>query len=301
MADVFISYSSKNRDHARSLANALSDLGLSVWWDREIVTGQAFDSVIERELDAARSVVVLWSRDSVESEWVKNEAALAAERGILLPVTIDGTRPPLEFRRKQTADLSGWNRDPGNEGFQALCRAIHGMTGNVSSPTVPITAARAPVRARRWGVGGTALAIAVILGIAGVYLNRYGRNDPSRDIVTDSNAPKLATGEPKGTHASQRGLADVVVGTYDGEVIADSKGNSRSNVVVTITRLDPATVQVTSSYGRIGTLEVELTQVDEQVLNASGDTTFIVDLAAAPPTLSLDPHGELAYRGRLRQ
>ena len=59
--------------------------------------------------------------------------------------------------------------------------------------------------------------------------------------------------------------------------------------------------RVTSSYGRIGSIDVELTQVDKQVLNASGDTPFTVDLAAMPPTLSLDPHGELAYRGTLRR
>ena len=55
----------------------LRNPGMSVRWDREIITGQAYDLVIERELNTAKSVVVLWSSHSVASEWVKNEAAAA--------------------------------------------------------------------------------------------------------------------------------------------------------------------------------------------------------------------------------
>ena len=106
MADVFISYASEDRDRAGKLASALTTLGWSVWWDRKIVTGQTFDQAIERELETAKSVVVLWSIRSVESEWVKNEASLASERGVLVPAMIDSVKLPLEFRRKQTADQS---------------------------------------------------------------------------------------------------------------------------------------------------------------------------------------------------
>src|SRR4029077_13640011 len=80
MADVFISYANQNRDTARLLAASLEACGWSVWWDRKIQPGQSFDQAIERELEFARSVIVLWSKDSISSEWVKNEAALAAER-----------------------------------------------------------------------------------------------------------------------------------------------------------------------------------------------------------------------------
>jgi TIR domain len=85
MADVFISYANENRDTARKLAASLEARGWSVWWDRKIQAGQTFDQVIERELETARCVIVLWSKESISSEWVKNEAALAAERGVLVP------------------------------------------------------------------------------------------------------------------------------------------------------------------------------------------------------------------------
>ena len=105
MTDVFISYASEDRERAREVASALETRGWSVWWDRKIVVGQPFDQVIEHELETAKCVVVLWSKDSILSEWVKNEAAVAAERGVLVPALIDNVKLPLEFRRKQTADL----------------------------------------------------------------------------------------------------------------------------------------------------------------------------------------------------
>jgi len=124
IADVFISYANEDRDTARKLAAALEARGWSVWWDRKIQAGQSFDQVIERELETARCVSVLWSKTSINSEWVKNEAALAAERGVLVPALIDSVRPPLEFRRRQAADLVGWLDDPEHPGLQSLTDAM---------------------------------------------------------------------------------------------------------------------------------------------------------------------------------
>jgi TIR domain len=148
MADVFISYANEDRDPARKLAAALEARGWSVWWDRKIQAGQSFDQVIERELESSRCVVVLWSKESISSEWVKNEAALAAERGVLVPALIDNVRPPLEFRRRQAADLIGWERDPAHPGFQALADAIAATTKIETS--APPAESFPPVRARRW-------------------------------------------------------------------------------------------------------------------------------------------------------
>jgi len=68
MADIFISYANEDRERAGRLANALESCGWSVWWDRKIIAGQAFDEAIERELETAKCVVVLWSRNSIASE-----------------------------------------------------------------------------------------------------------------------------------------------------------------------------------------------------------------------------------------
>ena len=124
MTDVFISYASEDRIRAKKLAEALKAKGFSVWWDRNIIAGQTYDEVIERELETATSVVVLWSKHSVISEWVKSEAQVAVERGTLVPALIDAVKPPLEFRRKQTVDLVDWDGDLGHLGLDTLHRGI---------------------------------------------------------------------------------------------------------------------------------------------------------------------------------
>ena len=92
-------------------------------------------------------------------------------------------------------------------------------------------------------------------------------------------------------------LADLVVGAYSGDVIADSKGDSHSDVGVVVSKLDWSTVRVTSDDRRLDTVDVSLTRSGNQILNADGDTPFIVDLDRNPPSLLFNPHSEVAYRG----
>src|SRR5688572_32836108 len=101
MADLFLSYAREDRECAEMLAGVLTERGWNVWWDRRIQVGRSFSDVIERQLDQARCVVVLWSQASVRSEWVQNEAAEAARKNRLVPIRIEDVRPPLEFRRLQ--------------------------------------------------------------------------------------------------------------------------------------------------------------------------------------------------------
>jgi hypothetical protein len=54
--------------------------------------------VLQSELDKARAVVVVWSSHSVASRWVKAEAGEGLRRGILVPVLVDASLPPLGFR-----------------------------------------------------------------------------------------------------------------------------------------------------------------------------------------------------------
>src|SRR5512134_618531 len=71
MTDIFISYAREDRETAKTLAQALTDQGWSVWWDRRIRTGGRFYDVIDRELTAARCVIVLWSKAALMSSWVR--------------------------------------------------------------------------------------------------------------------------------------------------------------------------------------------------------------------------------------
>jgi hypothetical protein len=108
VSDIFISYASADRPRAEPLVRALEQQGRTVWWDRSILPGKTWSQVIEAALADARCVIVLWSRESVRSEWVLAEAEEAKRRGILVPALIDPVSIPLEFRRMQAADLVNW-------------------------------------------------------------------------------------------------------------------------------------------------------------------------------------------------
>ena len=133
MHDIFLSYASEDRDRASQLAAALEEQGWKVWWDRTILPGKTFDRVIENELNAATCVIVLWSKISVESRWVRAEAGDALNKGRLIPVLLEETGIPLVFRQIQAASLIDWAGDPGHAGFRQLALAITAFV----APTLP--------------------------------------------------------------------------------------------------------------------------------------------------------------------
>jgi TolB-like protein/Flp pilus assembly protein TadD len=131
------------------LARALEDAGLSVWWDRHIQAGTDFSAEIEREIEAARVVVVLWSEASRDSPWVRDEAAYARDRRKLIPVQLDASDPPLGFRQVQSLRLLVTDKAARGQTVSELVLAATRMAQR--EPTlVPLTrTTSAPLR-RRW-------------------------------------------------------------------------------------------------------------------------------------------------------
>ena len=124
MADIFLSYSSEDKSIVKNIAALLENRGWTTWWDRQIPIGQHYDTVIENELHQAGCVVVIWTQKSVKSEWVKNEAADAAQRGILVPVVLEPVTIPLAFRRIEAAMLSDWNGESDHPELAILFHSI---------------------------------------------------------------------------------------------------------------------------------------------------------------------------------
>ena len=129
MADVFISYAKKDRDWVFKLAAALAESGCTVWWDSELEHGTSFDRVIEREIEVAAAVVVVWSDASRESDWCRAEATAALDERKLVPISIQQARPPMRFANIHTGDFSNWNGGIKEEPFLMLCRDLvrHGI------------------------------------------------------------------------------------------------------------------------------------------------------------------------------
>jgi tetratricopeptide (TPR) repeat protein len=134
MAKIFLSYSRQDVEKAEALANALESRGHDVWWDREVQGGSRFSVEIERELKDCDAVLVLWSANSVQSAWVQDEAAEGRDRGRLIPVAIDDSRPPIGFRQFQVIDLSRWNGRADAPSIEAVNSALLALTGGTAAP-----------------------------------------------------------------------------------------------------------------------------------------------------------------------
>ncbi len=110
MADIFVSYAHANKSRVSAIADGLKHAGFSLWWDDHLRAGHDFTLEIERELDAAKCVVVAWSDAARNSLWVRAEATEALDAGKLVQVRLDGAKPPLPFTIVEMLDFSGWRQ-----------------------------------------------------------------------------------------------------------------------------------------------------------------------------------------------
>jgi hypothetical protein len=129
MSDIFVSYASEDRPAAQRLAKALEARGWSIFWDRTIPIGKTWRDTIGKELGSARCVIVLWSKTSVISEWVQDEADDAKRRHVLVPVLIQDVEPPFGFRSFQTADIVSWDAAEPTPAFDRLVASIAALIG----------------------------------------------------------------------------------------------------------------------------------------------------------------------------
>jgi hypothetical protein len=147
---VFVSYSREDRDRSQIIAHSLSDHGLRVWWDDQLKIARAFDEQLEHQITSASSVIVLWSQHSIKSQWVRAEAGVALERGVLIPVFIDPVEAPLLFRQIQGHFVTDWEADGLREQLAALAEKI-GSFLRISTPTKTIS--KTPPPRWRWPTG----------------------------------------------------------------------------------------------------------------------------------------------------
>ena len=104
-------------------------------------------------------------------------------------------------------------------------------------------------------------------------------------IAVAALAPQAAEAQRAATLRGD--LADAVAGTYHGDVISDARGSSRSDVTITVTKIGPNLVEVSSDYARIPTVRIPLTRAMSAILSDSTDYTFLIDRDRDPHALSL--------------
>jgi TolB-like protein len=142
--DVFLSYNREDQAMARRFAEGFEREGLNVWWDVTLRSGEAYDKVTEQALRSAKAVVVLWSKKSVDSRWVRAEATLADRQRTLVPAMIEPCERPIMFELTQTADLCHWDGDGADPGWKSFLADVQQFVRERGSRGVAPAGASAP-------------------------------------------------------------------------------------------------------------------------------------------------------------
>lgn len=179
---IFVSYSRVDQARALPIIKLLQQAGFTTWWDGLLEGGERFSHTTEDALNRAKAVVVLWSKTSVQSHWVHDEATRGRDRGTLVPLSLDGSGPPLGFGQFQVIDLSRAKMSAKDESIQRMLRKVEALHGADSAQTnryPDVTPAHANRRTLMFGGaavialgGGAAAWLAGLFGQGGTSSNR---------------------------------------------------------------------------------------------------------------------------------
>ena len=183
--DVFLSYKAEDRARLVPLVEALEAEGFTVWWDARIGGGTNWHEDIEQHLEAAKCVVVAWTKRSIghDGHFVRDEARRAQKRDAYVPICLDGVEPPLGFGEIQSIPLKGWRGDRTDSRFEALAYAVR---SHVSGGPVLHAYAhfREPRVTRRGAIaGGIGVGAIALAGVGGWILLKPSAANAKRIAV----------------------------------------------------------------------------------------------------------------------
>jgi len=121
--DLFISYSSKDKDFVQKLVHDLKTHGINVWWDEwEMKVGDSIIKKIQDGIKRSAYLGIVLSPDSVKSPWVEMELdtaqiiELEKQEVFILPILKETIEIPVFLKMKNYADF----RDSYEKGLNRL-------------------------------------------------------------------------------------------------------------------------------------------------------------------------------------
>lgn len=197
MADVFLSYARPDSAAAERVERELEKCGWSVWFDRELPAHRPYTDVIATELEDSAAVLVLWSKASVRSEWVRSEANRARELHKLVQVRLDEARLPMPFDQIQCADLIKWRHERSHPGWSKVLRSLDSLAGRSFEPSSSQASGGPWPQRRRVLIGGGAAALIAASGAAYWVRNREDdHSNPESRVLLQKATDALQSDDP---------------------------------------------------------------------------------------------------------
>ena len=104
-------------------------------------------------------------------------------------------------------------------------------------------------------------------------------------------ATTIAAPAELATQKRKPDLADVAAGTYEGAVVADVRGSSGTQVVVTVKRVAKNVIELSCDYARVPTVRLPLIRAMDAILNNGGHDNFLIEQGKDPKRLDLSIDG----------
>ena len=193
MSHVFISHAGSTIALTHRIADRLHALGYEVWWDDELPVHQPFGRVLQERLDTAKAILVIWSSDAVDSDYVRGEAEAGRSARKLVQISIDGTVPPLPFNQTQYADLNGWDGTTDVTGWRKVIASIAELVAlPAERPGAAATTQSDGSNRSRAGRLVIVLAVVLVVGVvAALWREASHRVAPSPNTASTDSAASV--------------------------------------------------------------------------------------------------------------
>lgn len=143
MGSVFISYAHEDETKARKIKERLEEFGLRAWaFGTAPARRDDISTVIDAEIDRVDCVLVLWSKSSRGSVWVRGEALRGLAANKYLGLLLDPLIPPVPFNALNAPDISDWSGLNEHHGWDALIRGLAELSKSPSDITRRLEAAQ---------------------------------------------------------------------------------------------------------------------------------------------------------------
>lgn len=270
--DVFISYKREERALSKRVKRGIIAAGYTAVTDLNIGKNEDFSDAIDTMIRTATLTLVLWTKASAPSDWVRKEARLARDLekagkpnrylGVMIE-DVDLDLPP-DLRGLQMVDI----RDSGldDPSMAQLVDAVRDILGDEAQRNAQIAGAHSAALAEEWQLYDLACSINVAASFKS-YLARYPNGEFSNDARRQLGMFTWYLHPFRRGNMSNTIAAMGIVGT----IIATVWGASRDLVLIGV---DPdkhiaAVAERDTAIRRAEKLEEEIDTADTQARRAA--------------------------------